>query len=595
MLMLMTAGWRALGQDLIPVLAVLACLIWGSITMVAVIRRLAGQGWQPDDAVTLASGGWVVALALVAIPLFLLGALLGLRPDLPTAGLAAILVAGALVMLPRGGRTLSIHGAGLPAAGLILLFLFNALIRLAFVTGTALPLYFDSAEHYRIVEVLIGEYRQASAASGVTWPTPGYYHLGFHLMMAVLVAVTGQNLAQTMLVAGQIVLAALPIGLFMLPKHETGSTGAGFAAVIFAMAGWYMPAHAVNWGKYPALFSLPAILFCLNVAYLAGRSEPGERVRLIALTVLAAGLAAVIHTRAIILLGMGWAAWWLAGHWSSRPVTQRWLLLAPVLMILTAQSAVIFSDPALSGVLDPYVHSGLPVTVWAGLAALVGLWKYPRLTCACLLSIVLIMLGLFIPVPGFGTSPLLDRPLVEMVLFVPLALISALGVAATAERLAFTPGALRTAGAALLCTAIVVHAVDSYSFYPSTCCVLVQSDDLVALDWIEKNVADNARIAIPTAALRAAPSPYTPLSAAADAGAWITPLTSRQTTGLPNSIDFRQPSTLDQLCRAGISYLYVSWTSQSFNRSYVEAKAGWYRPELSLPKAGIYRLTGCAT
>ena len=44
-------------------------------------------------------------------------------------------------------------------------------------------------------------------------------------------------------------------------------------AVTLGALGWYMPAHAVNWGKYPALFGLPAMLGAISLAYVASQAE----------------------------------------------------------------------------------------------------------------------------------------------------------------------------------------------------------------------------------------------------------------------------------------------------------------------------------
>ncbi len=596
MALLIADGWRVLWQDFGPVLVVLACLLWGSTVLFLGLRRMDGDAWTLADFLSLASGGWVAALFLIAMPVFLLGALLGLRPNVFVASMVLIGSAAGLLILPRSEVLGRIRGGSVAAVGLAALFVLNLWVRLAFVARANLPLYFDSAEHYRIIQVLVEEYRQASAPGVLTWPAPTYYHVGFHVIMAVLASITGQNLAQTMLVAGQIVLAAVPFGLLILPRRETGSTTAGFMAVILAMAGWYMPAYAVNWGKYPAIFSLPVILLCLNLAYLANRSERGRRRRLLVLAAVTGIVAFLLHTRAILLLVIACVTWWLGGQWAGGLGAQRRrIALLFALLILIVECTAVLVNPALSGVLDPYVGSGLPVTLVIALTGVAGFWKYPRLASACLLSIMLLLLGLFIPVPGLGTTSLLDRPLVEMVLFVPLSLLGAIGIAATLEHIARISIPLRTTAVVAVCAAVGVHAVLNYSFYPAECCVLVQGDDLVALDWIAKNLAANARIAIPTEQLQAAPAPYAPLDAGTDAGAWITPLTGRPTTGLQYTTDFRQGTALDQLCSARVDDLYVSTTSQGFSRAYVDAEPAWYELELSLPHVRIYRLIGCSS
>jgi hypothetical protein len=592
---LLSDGGRVLSQDIGSVLTVMACLLWASIVTAAAMRGPDEDSWTLPDRFSLAMGGWLVALFLIAAPTFVLGATLGLRPDLTVTIVVLAASAGCLVLVIRQPVRQSNAAEVLSLLGLLSLFMLSIWIRLAFVARASLPLYFDSAEHYRIIRALMQEYGQGLPSNDLTWPVSTYYHLGFHLIVSLLAFITTQNVAKLILVSGQIVLAAIPMCLFVVVRREARSTAAGFMAVILGIAGWYMPAYAVNWGKYPALFSLPPILFCLEAAYLAGRSEGSRKRALLILSACAAGVAFLMQTRSIILLAIALAAWWLSGRWLSRSGPQRWLVVGLINLILVVQAVVIGFDPILSGVLDPYIGNGASITAFVALLGIAALRKHPRLAFACLSSIMLLWLGLYLPVPGFAASSLLDRPLVEMVLFVPLALIGAAGLAAVMKHFADIAAPVKAAGMALLCAAIMAHALINYSLYPSDCCTLVHSDDLVALDWIGRNLPADARIAIPYAELQDAPAPYPPLSANTDAGVWITPLTGRRTTSLPYSTDFGRQASLDQLCRAGVSEVYVSEMSQGFKVEYLDGEPGWYELQLSLPGVRIYRIIGCVT
>jgi hypothetical protein len=592
---LLSDGWRVLWQDTGSVLAVLTCILWGSMVTVAAMHGSEDDDWTPADYFSLAMGGWLVALFLIAVPTFLLGVTLGLRPDLTVTIVVLAASAGCLLLPILRPMRQSDATRVLVLLGLLSLFVLSVLIRLAFVARASLPSYFDSAEHYRIIRALMQEYGQALPLKDVTWPVSTYYHLGFHLILSLLAFIPAQNLAETMLVSGQFVLAAIPMCLFVVVRRETRSIVAGLMAVVLGIAGWYMPAYAVNWGKYPALFSLPPILFCLNAAYLARRWEDAHRRALLILAACAAGVAFLVQTRSIILLGIALAAWWLAGRWVPRSGPQRWLVVGLIILILVVQAVVIAVDPILSSVLDPYVGSGVPITVVVALLGIAAFRKHARFAFACLSSIMLLWLGLYLPVPGFAPSSLLDRPLVEMVSFVPLALIGAAGLAGVMEHFAEIAAPVKAAGLAILCAAIVAHALINYSFYPSDCCTLVHSDDLVALDWIGRNLPADARIAIPYAELKDAPAPYPPLSANTDAGVWITPLTGRPTANLPYSTDFGQPATLDQLCGSGVSEVYFSAMAQGFNPAYLDAHPGRYELQLFLPGVRIYRVIGCAS
>jgi hypothetical protein len=592
---LLSDGGRVIMEDIGSVLTVLVCILWGSVLTAAVVRGRDEENRTPSDVFSLAMGGWLIAVFLAAVLLFFSGAALGLRSDLTTTVVVLGGGAGCVVWLLR-------HPVRRPDASetrsvlvLVALFVVSAWIRLAFAARTSLPLYFDSAEHYRIIRALMQAYGQRPPPADLSWPVSTYYHLGFHLILSVVASITTQNLGRLILVFGQIVLAGIPMCLFVVARRETRSAAAGFVAVVLGMAGWYMPAFAINWGKYPAVFSLPAILFCLNAAYAAGRSDGRGRRAWLILAACAAGVALLMQTRSIVLVAIGLAAWWTAARWSSRTGLTRGLILGLMLLIVVVEAAVIGADPILSTVLDPYGGSGLSVTVVVALLGVAAVAKHGKLAIACLSSITLLWLGLYLPVPGFAATSILDRPLVEMVLFVPLALLGAAGVAGLLEQFAAIAEPVKVTGMALLCAAVMTHAVINYSFYPAACCTLVHSDDLVALDWIGKHLPETARIAIPYAELQDAPARYPPLDANTDAGVWVGPLTGRATVNLPYWMDFGQRAALDELCRNGVSEVYVSGMSQGFRLDALEGGSGWYEPQLLLPSVHIYQVTGCGS
>ncbi len=584
-------GIRVLQQDNAAIIVWLACMLWGVVVVDAVMRRLNGLGSQPADRFSVAVAGWPIPLLLLSVPTFLLGALLNLRSGV----LGAVIILGVTAagfLLSARRRNMGHDNSGIqPLAGLIILVVLTAWIRLAFVARAALPPYFDSAEHYRIAEGLAGTY---ASGVGLSWPVASYYHLGFHLMTALLTSITGINLVQAMLIGGQLVIAATPLCLHFLVRVETSSSAAGILAVVLGIFGWYMPAYAVNWGKYPALYSLPAIFFCLDAAYAAGRAVGGTRKSLAVLSGVAALSAFVLQTRAIILIAIAVAAWWLGGHWVRQSRVLRGVVLAAVILVLASEVLAIEATPALAAVFDPYVGTGLILTALVGVLAIPALGAYPRLAFACVAAITFLMVGLFLPVPGFSPTPLLDRPLAEMMLFAPLAILAGCGFSAAAGFFARVPVIVRAAGAFVICVAIAGHALMNYSPYPSSCCNLVHADDLVALDWIGKNLPIDDVVAIPQSEMQDAPPPYPPLVAGMDAGVWITPLTGRRTISLPYTLDFGSVAARDQLCGAGVDEVYVSADTYSFDPAHLESLPAWYAPELTLPGARIYRVVGCA-
>lgn len=587
-------GWLVLQHDLTAVLATVACMLWGSVVVIAGLVSVVRKRLSTADYLSLAFGGWIVPVLASALLLVGVSKFVGARPSLPLM-IALLALTGGLATWHVARRARQVQWTGLPVLALTAIFAALTLLSLAFVAGTPLPLYFDSATHYEIIQVVIQQYAGTGSADAAAWPVPGYYHVGYHILLAVLTWFSHANLADAMLASGQIVLASVPLSLFFIAHRETGSTLAGIFSVILGAVGWYMPAFAVNWGKYPALFSLPAILFTLNVAYLArdGERPPAAARGLPVLAALGTGAAFFIHTRSLAVLALMLCASAIAAAWTRRPLVQRMVLFAVAIVGLMVEALLISRNQVLASTLNPYLGRGLAITVLVALLAAPAFRAYPWLSFSALLTIVFFLGALFVPIPGIAATTLLDRPFVEMLVFIPMTLIGAAGSAAVLQYVA-SRGAVATVGATVvLSLAILVHAFARYDFYPSTCCSMVQEQDLVALDWLSAHLPAEAQVAISTADLRFVPPPYPSEFAPTDAGAWISALTGRQASRLPFWTDFTSPSTLELLCARGVTDIYLGGQQQSFEAGSLNAKREWYTIILNLPGATLYRVIGC--
>ena len=139
----------------------------------------------------------------------------------------------------------------------------------------------------------------------------------------------------------------------------------------------------------------------------------------------------------------------------------------------------------------------------------------------------------------------------------------------------------------------MANAIANYNIYPANCCSIVGRDDLVAIDWMDKNLPPDARIAISSTELHVLDTAAPQGAAGGDAGAWITPLTDRVTIPLPYQSDFSQEAIFDTLCRWRTGYLFVGEAGASFNNGLITAYPDRYRILLSMPKAKVYQVTGC--
>ncbi|MFN2119473.1 MAG: hypothetical protein ACK2T0_03705 [Anaerolineales bacterium] len=269
------------------------------------------------------------------------------------------------------------------------------------------------------------------------------------------------------------------------------------------------------------------------------------------------------------------------------------LLIALSLALLSGVLVLLTQTGLLAIVLDPYLYGGLGASCLVALLSLAAFWGFPRIAITAVLTILFMCLGLLIRVPGFAATPLLDRPLVEMVLFAPLSILGGVGFAAVMRLLRSAHPSLR-AGLILACLAVIFQSAIGYRYAPSSCCNFVTSDDVAALSWIQNHLGATDRVLTAMAPARDAPPPYPPLAASSDAGVWILPLTGRKTASLPYWTDFAAPATRSTLCDLGVGYVYVGGARQSFNAASLEQRPEWYQLQLALPASRIYAISACS-
>jgi len=491
---------------------------------------------------------------------------------------------------------------------LILLALFGivAFLRLAFVAKANIPQYFDSAQHYLIIKNLLGN-PASNVTTFFTWLPAVYYHIGFHIVAAFIASVLQADIINLMLILGQVILAVIPLSVFFLIRHVTQSSSAGIFAVFLAAFGWYMPAHAVDWGKYPALTSLALITFVMNLAYLSVQYKQnlsrGKYLSLNGILLAALAISVLTHSRSIVIFAMVALAWTAATIWQKLPRLAQWIVGGLVISGIAAELIFIQTKDVFGPLFDPYINKGLLITGIVLFLTIFAQWTYPKLAFAIIFAIFLLLGSLFIPVrgiPGYIDLTLLDRPFVEMVFYLPLSLLGGLGLAGLGERLRTRGMKLENANFLLsksigvfFIAVVLVNALFKYEVYPSGCCSIVSRDDLVAIDWIDKNLPPNARILISSTELRVLATDAFQGSAGGDAGTWINPLTSRVTLSLPYFSDFRQQTLLDTLCQIKANYIYVGETGLTFDSSTIMPHPEWYKLLLSMPKVKVYQVIGC--
>jgi hypothetical protein len=584
------------------ILGTLLMMLLSQLLIGSLLRMIFLDGLTAEEYFALSIAGWMLPLSLASMLWLAWGMVL---PAEPGAFLLLFITAILAIVFFLRARKETPPKSNAVLWLLVALFGLFLFLRLAFVSKVIIPLYFDSAQHYLIIKKLIGSLA-SNEIPPLGSPAGAYYHTGFHLLTAWTVAILRAELIDAILILGQIIVAAIPFSMFAIIKQETQSNGAAIFSVLLAAVGWYMPAYAANWGKYPALTSLPLITFVLSLAYLslrykdvlAGRKSLG----LIAVLTLGLLITVLFHSRTLVVLGVFVLAWIMATGWGRLSKLLRIVSFFAVLSGIVLLIPFLRTKDVFGLLFDPYWEKGLIVTAGVLFLAVFGQWRYPKLAFASILVVLLLLGALLIPirVPGYGKLTLLDRPFVEMILYLPLSLLGGVGLAGlqrswqdlTARwpaRRFWSAGYL----SGLFIVLLLINTFAKYNFYPADCCNIVGRDDLVAIDWIDKNLPPEARILISSTELRVLLSESPQGAAGSDAGIWITPLTGRATIPFPYQSDFSQQAIFDSLCQRGAEYLYVGDTGTTFNNGLLSAYPDRYRILLSMPRAKVYQVIGC--
>ena len=586
-----------------PLIAVLWLLVLlGFILTRGTLKWILGERLASEEYMSLAAAGWILPVLLTSF--LWLGWGMVQRSNL-SAWIVLICLAILSIVISLRGRNGSDEGSKVILYILLTFFVLFLFLRLALVSKAILPLYFDSAQHYLNTKALIG---MITSEQGMpfAWPLSSYYHIAFHILTAWVTSLSQVDISSTMLLLGQVILAAIPLPLFTLIRQETRSDAGGLFAVLLATFGWYMPAYAVNWGKYPALTSLPLTTFVIGLAYLSLRykdSLPRRNYLALNLILLLGILVATLtHSRAIFVFGIVGLSWMLTAGWQRLPKLLR--AVAFLALLAGCISVILFiRKQAIFGLLfDPYWEKGLVITAVVLILGLFALWHSPRLVFAIIASFFLLLVCLIIPinVPGYGQLTLLDRPFVEMFIYLPLSILGGAGLAGLERSLRSLNSKWQAdrvwpvhALSSLFLIGLAVNAVLHYNLYPSDCCHIIGRDDLVAIDWMDKNLPSEARILIASTELHVLATDTPQGIAGSDGGIWITPLTGRLTIPMPYQSDFGQPAVFDIVCRQQADYLYVGETGAIFNNALIAPYPDRYHVLLSMPTAKVYQVTGC--
>jgi hypothetical protein len=601
---ILASAWLVLFKEWNGILGILGVLLLGGGIVFYCLKFIFDDHLTLGEFLGLGLGGAFLPLFFGIFLSWLINLLLGVKINF-IFFCAVIFIAGcfAYYQKRRGqfqtqvpeSQVLSV----VPGLVLILILLGSLFARLAFISELIAPLYADSAVHYSIVKNLMNNFETSSLPSYSSF-LGGYYHLGFHFLAAALSQALHLDAKDVMLIFGQILVAILPLPLFFIVRQETKLDAPGIFTVLLAGWGWGMPAHAINWGKYPALSSVLVFEFVVCSLYLALRSSKSPRWPLMGLLGLGILISTFIHSRSLILIAIALASYGSAVVWRRLPLPARILIFSLALGSILLLIFQLQSKPVFNMIFYPYwgwmlflILLLLPFAVREfSVAALSNIFSI-----SFLLGSLSISASWFLP--AYDVQTLLDRPFVEMVLFFPLAFLGGLGYAGmvrVVNNFHFHKGLFQKYINGFITISLfgaVLINFTQYKFSPSTCCKYFWEEDAVAIDWMDRKIPLDAKIVISQSESTVFESTQSIERAYSDAGTWVLPLIQRSTAPLPYHTDFSAEDTLDVLCNLKATYIYIGGRSDSFDLAQIQGQPGWYEMQLLMPKAQVFKVIAC--
>ncbi len=488
---------------------------------------------------------------------------------------------------------------------LLLLLLVTVSSRLLAVRDLAFPPWVDSSRHGLITAVM-----QEQGA----WPdnyepflpverTP--YHYGFHTLSTGLSLMSGVDLPELLLYMGQFLNGLLPLTVYAAGWLLTRRRDVALLAAFLVALPFFFPGYYVTWGRLTQLSAMLVLPVALGTTWRLVRGWP----HVWSLTgVLVAGLF-LLHFRvflfylpfALLAGGIG-----LVLHRRWRGLAQAaalaLLLVAPRLPQLWREAnpaqALQNAVPGFNDFPVGYYTAGWErYYVWLAAAALIVVvvallrgrrWALLPLVLAGWVGLLFLLLA-GAPI-GLPETLIVNLNSMYISLFVPLALLLAIVTAHLAQILGKL-GRQTTVGrgavvALALFAGVGLGALALFGFRQQVGIVneqtiLAEAADLDGLAWIAANLPEDALIGVNS--WRWHGSTW----AAGDGGAWIVPLTGRQTSTPPidhiyNPALFTQVRDFNEVASAREEWSSpeaAAWLrEQGISHLYVGSRGGYLDP-----------------
>lgn len=555
---------------ILPLLATL----WlpGNLLLTAFSGKETGQqqsdGWQ-NTALS-------IGLSLAVIPIFILWTTtFGFRLNRAAVYaiftlLLALKAWQCRACLPGMGKSLlrQVRAGKWPFWTLWLIFLVSLGIRLAMTRDLAAPAWVDSVHHATLVRLILEYGAYPDTYQPLIPSATASYHAGYHAVMAIFTWLSGLELPQSMLIFGQVLNAACVILAYQFTIALTGNRTAAVLSGLICGVFTPMPAYLASWGRYTHLAGmliLPAAYTFLGRYFPtaddkrdpASLEPPGKKAGLAFLAAICAGGLFLTHYQVLAFLAclllVQVGVWLIRNLWRKEIVLSEilrrlaWLATAAVASILLslpwwppALQTLIIPRAAYNPTAAPFSGfnwgyltsaSGTPVLILAGLGLAAAVLQLRWFATITYLWIGLLFLLANLGALGLPCSTFVNHISVEIALFLPVSACSGFALA-EANRLVnrFSPAKLKRwlpLTSWLIAIPLTILGAQRLTPILNPVTLLARQGDLSAMQWIEKNVPEQASVLI---------NPFSwgyGIYAGNDGGFWITPLAGRKTIPPP--------------------------------------------------------------
>jgi hypothetical protein len=303
-------GWAALTDDLFASLPHL----WLILPLVGLLLL---PGWLLLDMLNLRTGfdlgeqiALSVGMSLAMMPLALLWITTANLQcwQIPTflwvfVILVQVVICRYAIRWARQPKISHWNPINLQTAALLSIFVLSLLVRFAMIRGMAAPAWVDSVHHATITRLIVEQGQFPPNYLPYLNVEAQEYHAGFHAGLAAFTMLSKLDIAQAMLIYGQVLNALIVFAVYALGKFLTQNSRAGLIAALIAGLLTPMPAYYTSWGRYTqmaGLLILPAIVILFQ-----GLIEKGKnKAALWWASAIAAGGLFLVHYRVAAFAGL---------------------------------------------------------------------------------------------------------------------------------------------------------------------------------------------------------------------------------------------------------------------------------------------------